>query len=581
MRIVILACSLLLLVACSNDGVPDERAKSDKMDLATNILARYSDMEVTMSEFDARLLGMPANERPPTGTDLTAFYKSMLREMIVRRLLLREAEAKDLSSSEQMARSRMQVSRTIALELCVLDELANADPLTEDQVREKYESAKERFVRPERRSTYHLFLRLDDATPEEEVLARANDIRDQALRGANFPKLAADHSQSEWRHQSGHLGFVIPGQLDEGFEEIIFSLPEGVPSEPIKTTDGVHLFFVETVLPRQEMAYEEAAPRIFEEMVAARRADTVSQIAERAPDPLLALDQSEFANAISADAPTVLIESGEYLLTTQDLIERLRRSPEIQASQRAPMTAAYAVYQQMVIGENAYQVCLDEGIAQDPRFLNRVESWEVSALTAMERQRRMQDIAMADDTVLRAFYESHTGQFSQEPAWTIRRLIVPLGDTPSATMATMEQSVAKGLSLESLHEKVGGEIDVKEDALSHDLKLIDPLLPALVAKVEVGQSTAPYRTPDSLQVAYVESMRDPIPLSYDDVKERAASLYAIQHAQPIYEKLVEDLLGEHTLVYNDQAIEDLATIGMPETEVSVEELEELLSTLEE
>ena len=581
MRLVIILCSLSLLIACSDESAPNAAVRADTATLDANILARHGERTVTVSEFDARLMEMPAAERPASGSDLTGFYKNTLREMIVQQRLLAMARAADLAATEDFERTKGQFKRTVALDLCVHDRLGPNTGLTQEGLRAEYESAKERFVRPERRSTYHLFRRFEDGVPESDVVAFVDDVRGRALRGANFPRLAAEYSQSEWRHKSGHLGFVTPGQFDAGFEEVIFSLPEGVPSEPVRTSDGMHLFFVETILPRQEMSFDEAAPKLHESMMAALYSETVAAIAADAVDPVQAMDREIFSEKMNASPQAVLMETDGYLLNVQEFVARLRRSPEFQASRRAPMAMAYGAYEQMVTRENAYRVCLSEGIEDDPRYARRMQSWEEAAITAMQRQQLLRELALSDESALRAFYEGHSGQFSREPAWSLRRLIVPLGENASATMARMERDVASGIPLDTIQDHVGGEIEIREEMVADDLKVIDPLLPALVAKAGVGQRTAPYRTSDSLEVVEVTSIRDPTVLPFEDARERVAGLYAAQHAQQLYEELVSQLLGSEPLLFNDVAIADLSTMGVPDADISVEELEELLGTLEE
>lgn len=85
-----------------------------------------------------------------------------------------------------------------------------------------------------------------DVGPEEDpddVLARAKQVRERLVGGASFAALAADHSDDEaTAEHGGSLGLIGTGQLPPDLETILFALPPGQLSEPIRTRHGWHLF---------------------------------------------------------------------------------------------------------------------------------------------------------------------------------------------------------------------------------------------------------------------------------------------------------------------------------------------------
>ena len=53
--------------------------------------------------------------------------------------------------------------------------------------------------------------------------------------------------------------FSLPGQLEPNLEAVIFRLAEGVPSEPVLSGDGGHLFLVDSLFPKRQLAFDEVA----------------------------------------------------------------------------------------------------------------------------------------------------------------------------------------------------------------------------------------------------------------------------------------------------------------------------------
>lgn len=73
--------------------------------------------------------------------------------------------------------------------------------------------------------------------------SKARQLRDKLNRGANFAKLAQDHSLSPDRKRGGDLGFIVKGQVPEEFN-ICFELKPGELSEVVESPYGFHLFKV-------------------------------------------------------------------------------------------------------------------------------------------------------------------------------------------------------------------------------------------------------------------------------------------------------------------------------------------------
>ena len=67
------------------------------------------------------------------------------------------------------------------------------------------------------------------------------DLKTQIEGGADFAKLAAQHSSCPSGKQGGDLGEFGPGQMVKEFDEVVFSAEVGKVHGPVKTQFGYHL----------------------------------------------------------------------------------------------------------------------------------------------------------------------------------------------------------------------------------------------------------------------------------------------------------------------------------------------------
>lgn len=85
------------------------------------------------------------------------------------------------------------------------------------------------------------------ATPEQAADAqkRAEDIRKQAEKGANFGDLAREHSDDDSKAKGGELGVFAPNELNDEIAAAVAGLKPGEISKVVHTKYGFHIVKVE------------------------------------------------------------------------------------------------------------------------------------------------------------------------------------------------------------------------------------------------------------------------------------------------------------------------------------------------
>ncbi len=91
-----------------------------------------------------------------------------------------------------------------------------------------------------------IFLPVDRADDEPEVLTQANRLLEQIRSGANFSAMALNFSKSPSAGNGGSLGWNRIGQLGAELDNALARMQPGQLSEPIRTSDGYTILLLRT-----------------------------------------------------------------------------------------------------------------------------------------------------------------------------------------------------------------------------------------------------------------------------------------------------------------------------------------------
>lgn len=569
----------LLLAAALSAAVACQGPPADTSEDRGPIVARFGVQEITTADVDARILALPAGERPRPGEDLDAWYREQVRELAIERLLAAEAEAANLAEEEAFRASRREVEKQLAVQRCLAQLNQGLDEITEADLQAAYDQREDSLDAPERRMVFHIFRR---RAPGARVEIEA--IRDRVLAGESFLRLAEEFSESESRHIQGSLGWMAPGDLPQGFERVVFALEEGVPSEPVTTRDGFHVFYVDQILVARKLGFDEARPKLQQHLRAERRQAFLTELEAslEVPPDAIVLDREALARLQEAgDTEAVVLHLGDVELTLADLRRQLRQTlARSDTTQPIPRDLAWQVLDQLRRRELIFRHCEARDLIPRDQLAERLDAWQTQALISAQRQRRLLELAKRDQDRLRLFYDSNIGSFSQPPAWHVRLLSLPLGEDPARTMARLERAAdGKDASLEALQTELGGEIEDLGFQTLNELGRRQLKLPPRIAPLESGQLAAPYRSGDVLEIAQVSARRPPQPLPFEEVEERVAAAYVEQYTRDLYETLSAELLADSELEILPEGLAALRQAGMSQPEVSVDELEALLDEM--
>jgi len=181
-----------------------------------------------------------------------------------------------------------------------VDDVKQGIEVTEAEVRDYYDANSDRFIAPDRRRVSHILLLIDDETDDAAVAATAADLRARLEQGESFEDLAREFSQdSVSAEDGGSLGWATPGDYPEAFEEALLELEPGQVSAPVRTEFGVHLIRLDEIREGTQQAYEDVREALFDELRTQAAIDEFYAQAERLDD--LALENPGNLAAVAAD----------------------------------------------------------------------------------------------------------------------------------------------------------------------------------------------------------------------------------------------------------------------------------------
>jgi len=133
------------------------------------------------------------------------------------------------------------------------------------ETKEFYEKNPNQFKQEESVRASHILIKVDDkadAAKKAKAKAEIDQVLKQAKGGADFAKLAEQHSQDGSAAQGGDLNYFPKGQMVPAFDKVAFELKPGEISGVVTTQFGYHIIKVVDHKPGRIIPLEEASQQI-------------------------------------------------------------------------------------------------------------------------------------------------------------------------------------------------------------------------------------------------------------------------------------------------------------------------------
>jgi len=170
-------------------------------------------------------------------------YAFIKPEDLQAKITLNDAE---ISAAYEKNKAKYQVPEKRVVRYAVVDvnQVRQSLEVSDDQLKVQYQKNIQDYQVPNRVHVEHILLMTVGKTDAEvdEIKKKAQDILNQAKKGASFEDLAKKYSEDPGtKDKGGDLGWIIQGQTVAEFEKAAFSLPKGSISDLVKTQYGFHI----------------------------------------------------------------------------------------------------------------------------------------------------------------------------------------------------------------------------------------------------------------------------------------------------------------------------------------------------
>jgi len=260
-----------------------------------DVIARVNGEDVKKADLDRMIKTMEGRAGqvvPPDRRD--EIYRGALDQLIVYTLLKQESKNKGVKVDEAEIDQKMQEVRgqfptQEAFEKALKDRgmtvdslksdartdlsvnkvmetaVANVPGPTDAEAKDFYDKNPNKFKQDEQVRASHILVRVEpnaDAKAKAKARAEIDSVLKQLQGGADFAKLAQQHSQDGSAAQGGDLGYFPRGHMVPEFDRVAFSLPVGQLSGIVTTQFGYHVLKVTDKKPPRTVPFEEAQAQI-------------------------------------------------------------------------------------------------------------------------------------------------------------------------------------------------------------------------------------------------------------------------------------------------------------------------------
>ena len=221
---------------------------------------------------DSILIAQEAEKRYPTIPEEE--LKPELKRMID---LYREHGASWEMLEKQRDLMRHEISATLRMEKLIDDVMDGDHSISEEEVQAFYEEFRADYTSPPESSCLHIMKPLSDTGAPPELYHKMVAIRNEALDGADFEKLA----ERETEKSTGEidLGWIPLDRPTHPFETVLFSLKEGEISPVLIFEHAFHLIKVTGVKPEETQPLEEIREEIENRALARKKRNALQGLA--------------------------------------------------------------------------------------------------------------------------------------------------------------------------------------------------------------------------------------------------------------------------------------------------------------
>jgi parvulin-like peptidyl-prolyl isomerase len=177
-----------------------------------------------------------------------------------------------------MADLRKQLERQAIIQRVQQNEVLGRVSVSDEESRKYYDTHQSEFTSPQTVTLREIFVSSGDGKTinvgrDEEARQKIDQIRQRALDGESFEKLASDLSDAPSRTNAGLIGPLNMGDISDDVRKLITSMKVGDVSQVLRTPRGYQILKLETMSAAEIMPFEKAREEIGNKVFTDKRND--------------------------------------------------------------------------------------------------------------------------------------------------------------------------------------------------------------------------------------------------------------------------------------------------------------------
>ena len=171
---------------------------------------------------------------------------------------------------------RRQLERQMLIDQVQRQEVGSKLNITEEEARQYYARHPDEFTEAASITLREIFVEVPAAEAgvnvarDDEARKKITDLRERAVKGEDFAKVAAEASDSPSKANGGLIGPFARADLSPQLQQMLETMKQGEITPPLRTTRGYQVFKLETVKAAALQPFDAVRDLIADKVAAAR-----------------------------------------------------------------------------------------------------------------------------------------------------------------------------------------------------------------------------------------------------------------------------------------------------------------------
>ena len=265
------ATVLALALCVAGTGCKQQAGSEAKKDAGKSgvVLAEVNGTAITDTEFYKEQENLPPYLKPMTETP--EGKKEMLDTMVVRELIMQQAQKDGIDKSPAVAAKLEDLKKRVIVEAFLKKKVEESANISDADLQAFYKKNEDKFKTGDQIRASHILVKTE---PE------AKQVEKELKGRANFEELAKKHSIDGAAAKGGDLGWFGKGSMLPDFEKVAFALKEGSTSGIVQTKFGYHIIKATGKRPAGARSFEEVKDQIKAAIAPEKQQETFKKLKE-------------------------------------------------------------------------------------------------------------------------------------------------------------------------------------------------------------------------------------------------------------------------------------------------------------